>query len=100
MSADNWTQCPRCYEKNMKRANELDKIAAESYGKVSVDKFDELRNEAFSFRKAITSDENIAETLREDYSIGIQDGEFSVGYCGRCDTCGFKFEYKHKEEVQ
>ena len=99
MSADNWTQCPRFYETNRKRANELDEIAAESYGKVSAEKFDELRNDAFSFRKSITSDGNFTESLREDYEVGIQNGEFSVGYSGRCDTCGFKFSFKHEEKV-
>ena len=100
MSADSWTQCPRCYVTNREKAAELDKIAAESYGKVPAEKFDELRNDAFSFRKGITSDSNFTESLREDYEVGIQNGEFSVGYYGRCDTCGFEFSFKHEEKVK
>ncbi len=100
MSADRWTQCPRCYVTNREHAAELDKIVAESYGKVPAEKFDELRNDAFSFRKGITSDDNFTSSLREDYEVGIQNGEFSVGYSGRCDTCGFKFTFKHEEKVK
>lgn len=99
MSADNWTQCPRCLVTNKAKADELDKIASEAYGKVSAEKFDQLRQDAFSFRKAITLDGNFTETLREDYEIGIQNGEFSVGYYAECETCGFKFEFKHEEKV-
>jgi len=38
-------------------------------------------------------------TLREDYEIGIFQGEFSVEYCGQCSECGFKFEFKHSEKI-
>jgi hypothetical protein len=39
--------------------------------------------------------------FREDYEIGILDGEFEVIYRGSCGTyrepgCGFKFEFNHK----
>ena len=95
MSADNWTQCPRCYVTNRAKAEELERIASESYGKVSAEKFDQLRDDAKSFRKAISGDSNFTDTLREDYSIGIEDDEFSVGYSGYCQTCGFSFDYKH-----
>jgi predicted Zn-ribbon and HTH transcriptional regulator len=100
MSADKWTQCPRCYVTNRSRANELDREASESYGNVSVEKFDELRRHAEYFRKSLTTDDNICFTLREDYEIGIRDGEFSVYYGASCQTCGFKFEFKHEEKVQ
>ncbi len=99
MSADNWGQCPRCYVTNIAKAEELDRSASEAYGKVSPEKFDELRDQARSFRKAIATDDNFCSTLREDYGIGIQDGEFSVYYGGRCLTCGFEYKYKFEEKV-
>jgi hypothetical protein len=100
MSADNWTQCPRCYVTNRSKANKLDREASESYGNVSVEKFDELRRHAESFRKSVTTDDNICSTLREDYGLGIRDGEFSVSFYASCKTCGFKFEFNHKEKFQ
>ena len=99
MSADNWAQCPKCYVTNKAKADELDKIAAEAYGKVPPEKFDQLRQDAFSFRKAITSDDNFCSTLREDYEQGIHGNEYSVSYHAGCKTCGFKFKYEHKEAV-
>jgi hypothetical protein len=53
MSANNWTQCPRCYIVNREKADEKDKIASEAYGKVSPEQFDTLRDEAKSFLDAL-----------------------------------------------
>ena len=38
-------------------------------------------------------------SLREDYEIGILDGEFYVIYTGECRECGFKFQSKYEERV-
>lgn len=44
--------------------------------------------------------------FREDYEIGMEeDGEFWISYRGECGTrqvkgCGFKHEFKHKEQVK
>jgi hypothetical protein len=99
MSADNWTQCPRCLVTNKAKADELDKIASEAYGKVSAEKFDKLRDEAKAFRKALYSDDNFRSTLREDYEIGMYSGEFQVSYSCGCRTCGFSFSHSHEEKV-
>ena len=40
-----------------------------------------------------------SNNLREDYDIGFENGEFSVHYKGSCTECGFRFEFKHKEQV-
>jgi hypothetical protein len=41
------------------------------------------------------------ETLREDYEIGIIDGvEFFVKYQARCTVCGFKFSFKHSQNIE
>jgi len=100
MSADNWTQCPHCYTKNRGLADDKDKIAREAYGKVTAEEFDRLRDDAFQFRKAITSDGNFTDTLREDYEVGIRNGEFYVDYGASCATCGFRFGYKHEAKIK
>lgn len=33
-------------------------------------------------------------TLREDWELGIQKGEFFVRYSGSCRYCGFEYKYK------
>lgn len=98
MSADNWAQCPQCKIADTDRAEKLDKAAAEAYGLVSAAAWDELRAEARAFRNSLTDDDRCS-TLREDYHVGIQDGEFSVGYRGGCTRCGFLFEYKHEKKI-
>lgn len=100
MSANNWTQCPVCYEANKAKAEELDRIASEAYGKVSAEKFDELREQARSFRIAIVKDDNFVSSLREDWDLGILNGQFYVSYGASCNTCGFDFSFKHEEKVK
>ena len=74
-------------------------LASEAYGKVSPEKFDELRDEARGFRRMIEEDEEFTSTLREDWDIGTTDGGFSVTYGALCTTCGFRFSFKHEEKL-
>jgi len=74
MSAYSWRICPRCKIKN-------DEANAKKLS--GVEKPNELK-----------------ETLREDYEIGIdEDGLFYVNYGGRCDECGLVYKFNHEEEV-
>jgi hypothetical protein len=100
MGADNWTQCPRCYTTNRAKADELDEGVRTAYGKVTESEFNHLRDSAFSFRKSIGSDHNFSETLREDYEIGIHNGEFSVDYRAHCNVCGFVHTLKQTDAVK
>lgn len=100
MSADNWAQCPKCKMINESKAYELDAKVLEAYGKKDPMDFLKLRDEALTFRTRIKEDGNFTETLREDYSIGIQDGEFSVGYRAGCATCGFSFSYNYETPIE
>jgi len=39
-------------------------------------------------------------SFREDYEIGLsEDGYFSVSYGGRCDRCGFSFQYNYEKKA-
>lgn len=40
-----------------------------------------------------------SDSWREDYEMGMSDGEFSVGYHGRCIHCLKVFTHKHAEIV-
>ena len=35
--------------------------------------------------------------LREEWEIGIFDGEFYMHYDSRCGDCGYRFERTHRE---
>lgn len=83
MSADNWDVCPQCH------ANRVEKEVV--YGEVSEEEYVASLNKKPEPEK---------ETLREDYSIGInEDGLFFVEYKGRCEKCGFKHKFEHKEQL-
>ena len=95
MSADNWTICPRCNGRANKSAASAKKALQDSYGKVPQEEFlqrlQELENNAPS----------LGDTLREDYELGIIDGEFYVDYRASCGVanCGFRFKYTYREKV-
>lgn len=92
MSADNWAFCPQCKLRDAVKAIGMMEDAAKSYGQVSPDEYLKLLKAAQEF-----AGESPIETLREDYGIGItEDGAFFVSYCGRCDQCGLKYEYKYE----
>lgn len=92
MSASNWRKCPRCSA----AAEDTKKL----YGTVPEDEYLRLRH--LAAKKAA------AETLREDYEIGIVNGEFRVSYGATCMSaaapseagCGFEFSFEHKQAVQ
>lgn len=93
MSADNWTICPECKAKEDQRQADAHKKAAESYGKVSVDKFDSLRKAALPLV--------VEDTLREDYELGVgKDGQFYVSYRCSCEKCDFEHVFKHTEKLK
>ncbi len=93
MSADNWAICPKCAVLRQKKQDAAKKKAMTSYGKVSAEEWFELQKKAHT-------DELLKATLREDYAIGIQDGAFFVSYGASCRECGFKFNYKHEQDVE
>ena len=87
MAADNWMKCPKC----QLRFKEEDKVPL--YGTVPEEDYEMIKRK----RK----EERNAETLREDFEIGIYLGKniFEVWYAGECEVCGFSFTFNHKEEL-
>lgn len=94
MSADNWTTCPRCSINKDTAAAKAQAKADAKYGKVPAQEFMELLAQAEALKEA-----EMTQTMREDYDIGIGDGEFEVNFRASCSTCGLRYEYKHAEQV-
>lgn len=88
MSADNWTTCPSCEHDAEEARKARVRKARDAYGKVSEAEYLDL------VRKAEKPVE-LEETLREDFSIGIQGGAFGVSYRASCEHCGFEFRFEH-----
>lgn len=95
MSADNWAECPKCADLRAAKLAKLDADIAAQYGKITVEAFDELRKQAAEERNKKIN----LHTFREDYEIGVFEGEFSVSYTGGCSVCGTGHSFKHDEPV-
>ena len=89
MSADNWTQCPKCMEKDLERKKNAEKDRDEAYGKVDRIKFLEL--------------EKIAnEPVKHQCCFGEwnefhldSDCKLFFRYYCECSNCGFKGKYEN-----
>ncbi|MEU3476429.1 hypothetical protein [Rhodococcus sp. NPDC006774] len=95
MSADNWAECPKCKRDRETKLAKLDADIASQYGKVTVEAFDELRRRATEERTAKIN----LHTFREDYEIGVYDGEFYISYTGGCSVCGITHSFKHEAKL-
>ena len=40
-----------------------------------------------------------ADTFREDYEIGVWEGDFEISYSGVCLECGFILTFKYKKDA-
>ena len=84
MSADNWGICPRCHKKYMKERDSL-------YGKVGEQEYLSKKEELERRLKA--------DSMREDYEIGINvSGRFYINYYASCE-CGFRYTFKIEKNV-
>lgn len=92
MSADNWTVCPKCKVADEAKYEASQKEIAKAYGKVSAEEYLKQVQAAPKLPES-------HETLREDYEIGIYEGEFSVSYTGCCNICNFSFSFRQKKKV-
>lgn len=100
MSADNWTQCPRCLKALGDEASKLEAKAALMYGEAPLDEFDKARAAATEARDLAQGTE-AAITFREDWELGMVDGdEFYVRYSGACRECGFSHRFNHAEKLR
>jgi hypothetical protein len=88
MSADRWSDCPKCKWKADKERVAIEKEARNSYGKVPVEVFENLKRKASGL--CATS-----STLREEWQIGITEGEFYIRYSASCGAPGCDFEYRY-----
>lgn len=93
MSADNWTICPRCKAKVEKAQDDLIERLGTDYGKIPSEEYLELTERAKQPLKPMEA------TLREDYYIGIRDGQFKCYYEATCTDCAFSYILKTIEEA-
>ncbi|MDE2105007.1 MAG: hypothetical protein KGL39_47655 [Patescibacteria group bacterium] len=66
---------------------------ARQYGKIEPTEFIKRSAEA---EKPV----DLEETLREDYELGLLNGQFYMSYRAACNACKFEFRYRHEEAVK
>lgn len=95
MSADNWDACPMCRAKAIEAKANMMAEAQATYGNVSAETYEAT----MALARAMPDDVD-EETLREDYSLGINDdATFQISYNAACNRCNYKFRFKHEEDT-
>lgn len=94
MSADSWEVCPRCHEKYVEECDSFNKKVDDLYGKIPPEEYIRLLAE----NDRMQSQEE-PRTLREDYELGIIEGEYYLRYNGTCTKCGWHYEKSIDEKV-
>lgn len=92
MSADRWSECPKCRIEFNKETDRRIKKAADAYGKVD-------RAEYARLLACVDEKREMPHMLREDFSIGQVDGSFAVEYFARCEVCDFKYVFKTTRDM-
>lgn len=93
MSTDNWALCPQCEAIADKEWKEKVEQVGKWYGKVTAEEYLKLF-ESIKGAKPV-----LQESLCEYYYTGISKSKFSTSYCGKCDECGFKYEFRHEDRI-
>lgn len=96
MSADNWTVCPRCKAAAESKVKQLEVEAEDGYGKLPKSEYFAKLGELEQARQCIAE---FPTDLREDYELGVLNGEFYVAYTGQCNECTWRHSFKHREAV-
>ena len=100
MSADNYTQCPRCRENLVKQADELAKEVVHKYGIISMEEWTELQREAKRLKSDVLNGSEDHYEFREDYETYLDsDGWVQISYRGSCSQCGLSYRFEHSEKV-
>lgn len=96
MGADNWAVCPRCLQNAEREKNARTEELRDAYGVLPIEEFDALRAIA---EQPIDHEKLL--TYREDYEIGILDGDpvFFIRYRGGCKTCGLTHRVESDERL-
>lgn len=97
MGADNWDSCPRCFEEATEALRTRRAKIDASYGKVSVEEFDQAREQWEADRAA---HQNFPLHWREDIRVeGACTGTVVITYKGNCSKCKLKLEFEVQRHV-
>jgi hypothetical protein len=92
MSANNWTECPRCRARVRQEIADRKRRAAEAYGTIPADEWKALDDAARLIPQP-------TKTFREDWEIGVEGETLVVSYSGGCTECGLGVTFNHKQPI-
>lgn len=92
MSADAWSVCPACAIVREETIEFSARQIEESYGKVSVETFDKMRED----HCRLLEGPRRKNTLREDYEFYRDGFILYISYHAECSECGFKQVYRNE----
>jgi hypothetical protein len=90
MSADRWSNCPRCLKRREDQTKRAVAILNEAYGKVSASEWLELKKE-------LEITEPLEPSLREDWEITLTGDKLEIDYLCHCKVCGMSDRFTHEE---
>ena len=89
MSADSWSKCPKCGNKEEDKLQE----ARDRYGKIPLEEYERGLLDAKS-NPTINCD-----TLRGDHEFYLEDNILSIDYSCHCTECDFKFRFEKEIDI-
>jgi hypothetical protein len=90
MSANRWSNCPRCLKRREDQAKRAVAILNEAYGKDSASEWLELKKE-------LEITEPLEPSLREDWEITLTGDKLEIDYLCHCKVCGMSGRFTHEE---
>ena len=101
MSANNWTDCPKCKVVKAKALEDAEAKLKKQYGKIPANRYEkELSLLKRGLLNEQDENEDDEENLREDWERGItSDGKVYVRYRAMCQKCNFVYNHKHEEQI-
>jgi hypothetical protein len=100
MSADRWSECPKCRNQTEIAIREIRQKAAKLYGTAEEQVYKELLSKADEMEVQL---ENMDCMLREDYELGTSEAgdKFEVRYSASCQAgeCDYEYSYTRTEKT-
>lgn len=95
MSADGYSQCPRCLRRHKEEVDRLTQQLAEAYGKMGHDEY-----EALAGKLSEAQDSTPMDNMRENWEFyGVATGTLHVDYSAVCRICSLEVNYQDTKVI-
>lgn len=96
MSADNYSDCPRCHARRVREIEALRERHAKDYGKQDREAWLAASE---TLPKVPEFEPSDGEGMRQDYEFYLREnGTLSIDFSAQCDECGLVVEHHSEHE--